>query len=316
MEERLELDDHPNLLGFLGLQNGNLKLVESRLGVQVFQRGHEMTVSGKEEGPVKKALMILKTLMEKTRNQLFLSPEEVHMLLNQSMLEEGLSDTLPSSIKVSSAGKFVHLKTTQQQRYIQTIQTYDITFGIGPAGTGKTYLAVAAALNALMEGKVKKVILTRPVVEAGENLGFLPGNLEEKIDPYLKPLMDSIYEMLSIEETIRYKERGQIEIAPLAYMRGRTLNHAFIILDEAQNTTRSQMKMFLTRLGHHSKVVVTGDMTQKDLPGHQDSGLETTLKILSGVPGIRFVHFDRKDVVRHPLVIKIIEAFERHEAEK
>ena len=192
----------------------------------------------------------------------------------------------------------------------------DVSFGIGPAGTGKTYIAVAIALNFLLTEKVKKIILTRPVVEAGENLGFLPGNLEEKINPYLKPLMDSIYDMLSIEEIVKYKERGQIEIAPLAYMRGRTLNNAFIILDEAQNTTVAQMKMFLTRLGHHAKIVVTGDVTQKDLPSNQHSGLDVAREILSGIPQIGFTYFGKKDVVRHPIVIKIIEAFEEHEEKR
>jgi len=175
---------------------------------------------------------------------------------------------------------------------------------------------VAIALNFLLTEKVKKIILTRPVVEAGENLGFLPGNLEEKINPYLKPLMDSIYDMLSIEEIVKYKERGQIEIAPLAYMRGRTLNNAFIILDEAQNTTVAQMKMFLTRLGHHAKIVVTGDVTQKDLPSNQHSGLDVAREILSGIPQIGFTYFGKKDVVRHPIVIKIIEAFEEHEEKR
>ncbi len=316
MEEYLALENHCNLLGFLGLQNNHLKMVEENFGVQVFYRGQEMTISGKEKESVQKATTVLNILFDKTNQQQFLTHEEVQMCLDQTLEKEYLCHLKTQALKVSSHGKFVYLKNIQQQKYIQALQDHDITFGIGPAGTGKTYLAVATALNALLEGKVKKIILTRPVVEAGESLGFLPGNLEEKIDPYLKPLLDSLTEMLSVEEYLRYKERGQIEIAPLAYMRGRTLNHAFIILDEAQNTTHSQIKMFLTRLGHHSKVAITGDVTQKDLAKNQESGLETTLKILSAIKGISFVHFSKKDVVRHPLVIKIIEAFEHYEAKK
>lgn len=315
MEFKFDFDELADPLNFFGSQDQYLKTIEKELEVVIYHRGRTLTIEGPEE-QVKKAYTVLEKLSEqsslKTKG---VKAEDVRILLEQARLS-AIDEALPRSVKVSSGNKYIFLKTFQQQKYFKSIMDTDVSFGIGPAGTGKTYIAVAIALNFLLTEKVKKIILTRPVVEAGENLGFLPGNLEEKINPYLKPLMDSIYDMLSIEEIVKYKERGQIEIAPLAYMRGRTLNNAFIILDEAQNTTVAQMKMFLTRLGHHAKIVVTGDVTQKDLPGNQHSGLDVAREILSGIPQIGFTYFGKKDVVRHPIVIKIIEAFEEHEEKK
>lgn len=316
MELNIELGEEMSPLVLLGHQDSNIRLLEKSLGVQIFHRGRSFRVSGVESENVKTAIQILKNLGKKSSEQKVIQKNEVKMILEGLKRSRILDQKLPNAIKVSSGNRFIQFKTFQQQKYVESIFNKDVTFGIGPAGTGKTYIAVAVALNYLMMGKVKKVILTRPVVEAGENLGFLPGNLEEKINPYLRPLMDSIYDMLSPEELFAYRERGQIEVAPLAYMRGRTLNNAFIILDEAQNTSISQIKMFLTRIGYHSKVVVTGDITQKDLPNHQESGLEMTLNILKDIPDIDFTFFDKNDVVRHPIVIKIIEAFEKYEEQK
>jgi phosphate starvation-inducible PhoH-like protein len=214
---------------------------------------------------------------------------------------------------INEQGKAIFAKTFNQRTYVKSIDKYDLTFGVGPAGTGKTYLAVASAVASLKKGKVKKIILTRPVVEAGENLGFLPGDLKEKIDPYLIPLYDALYEMLGVTQTIAYLEKGTIEIAPLAYMRGRTLENAFIILDEAQNTTRAQMKMFLTRLGFASKMIITGDPSQTDLAKHHMSGLVQAIGLLDKLDDIKIVTFDRIDVVRHPLVQHILERYEDNE---
>ena len=265
MEARLVLDQNFNPVGFLGVQDSNLKILEDNFQVSIFHRGDQLTIEGKEEKEIEKAKSILKKLYQIAQEKKFITQDEVTRVIENIKREGSIDKSLLGNIQVSVSKRYIELKNYAQQKYLDAILKNDLTFGIGPAGTGKTFIAVAAALNYLMENKVKKVILTRPVVEAGENLGFLPGNLEDKIDPYLKPLMDSIYDMLSVDELIRYKEKGQIEVAPLAYMRGRTLNNSFIILDEAQNTTIPQIKMFLTRLGNNSKVVVTGDVTQKDL---------------------------------------------------
>jgi len=272
-------------------------------------------IQGTRKNEIEKAEKILKELYQISLKKEFISQEEVKTIVDIKNQETNplLDQNDQSILKVSGGKRQVFLKNKEQQKYLKKIMENDIVFGIGPAGTGKTYVAVAAGLKLLYEGKVKKIILTRPVIEAGENLGFLPGTLEDKIDPYLRPLTDAISDMLSPEEFLKYKERGQIEIAPLAYMRGRTLNNAFIILDEAQNTTVSQIKMFLTRLGYNSKAVITGDITQKDLPDKQKSGLDLTITILKEIERVDFSYFDKKDVVRHPIVIKVIEAFEKHE---
>lgn len=228
------------------------------------------------------------------------------------MLDE-LSELYEEDIAVTAKGKPIRVKTLGQRHYVQSMRKRDLVFGIGPAGTGKTYLAVVMAVNALKEGKMKKIVLTRPAVEAGESLGFLPGDLKEKVDPYLRPLYDALHDLLGAEHTERLIERGTIEIAPLAYMRGRTLDESFVILDEAQNTTPEQMKMFITRLGFGSKMVITGDLTQIDLPRGKESGLKVTEKRLESVKGIDFIYLKQLDVVRHPLVQRIIEAYETYE---
>ncbi len=314
MEVQLLLDDTPDPLNFTGPNNENLKYLEHLFDIKIFHRANNFTLRGKEEN-IEKASEILKSLNSLTATKKNINKDDIKELLQITENKQKEDFKLTSSIKVSS-NKFVKLKTYNHKNYFKSIVKNDITFGIGPAGTGKTYLAVATALNYLLNKKIKKIILTRPIVEAGENLGFLPGNLEDKINPYLRPLLDSIYDMANYDEITNFKSRGQIEVAPLAYMRGRTLNNAFVILDEAQNTTIPQMKMFLTRLGHNSKVVITGDITQKDLPKNQKSGMDLILKILKGIHGINFVSFDKGDVVRHPIVIKIIEAFEKYEKKK
>jgi len=315
MELRFELEERRNLLGFFGVQNSNIKLVEKTLDIEIFNRGDYLMIQGTRKNEIEKAEKILKELYQISLKKEFISQEEVKTIVDIKNQETNplLDQNDQSILKVSGGKRQVFLKNKEQQKYLKKIMENDIVFGIGPAGTGKTYVAVAAGLKLLYEGKVKKIILTRPVIEAGENLGFLPGTLEDKIDPYLRPLTDAISDMLSPEEFLKYKERGQIEIAPLAYMRGRTLNNAFIILDEAQNTTVSQIKMFLTRLGYNSKAVITGDITQKDLPDKQKSGLDLTITILKEIERVDFSYFDKKDVVRHPIVIKVIEAFEKHE---
>jgi len=291
----------------------NLRLVEEVLGVKATSREGWIKLEGSAEG-IERARQLFQILEGSiksgtpVRNREF--SQAVSMVKNEgvSALKELYSERIHTSTKKAN----VTPKTTGQKRYVEAIRQHDITFAIGPAGTGKTYLAMAMAVSALREEKVARIILTRPAVEAGEALGFLPGDLYEKIAPYLRPLHDALHDMLPAEEIQKHTERGIIEIAPLAYMRGRTLNHAFIILDEAQNSTTEQMFMFLTRLGHNSKAVITGDITQIDLPPHKHSGLVEARRALKNIDGIAIIEFTRKDVVRHPLVQRIIEAYELH----
>jgi phosphate starvation-inducible PhoH-like protein len=291
----------------------NLRLVEELLGVKATSREGWIKLEGPSEG-IERAIQLFQVLENSiksgtpVRNREF--SQAVSMVKHEGV--SALKDMYAERIHTSTKKANVTPKTTGQKRYVQAIRQHDITFGIGPAGTGKTYLAMAMAVSALREEKVARIILTRPAVEAGEALGFLPGDLYEKIAPYLRPLHDALHDMLPAEEIQKHTERGVIEIAPLAYMRGRTLNHAFIILDEAQNSTTEQMFMFLTRLGHNSKAVITGDITQIDLPPHKHSGLVEARRALKTVEGIAVIEFTRKDVVRHPLVQKIIEAYELH----
>ena len=244
-----------------------------------------------------------------------LRPEDIRFAVRAIADGEGVSlkDLFTNNIPVSSKRRFIIPKTDNQKRYLDSIREYDIVFGIGPAGTGKTYLAMAMAVNALLKKQISRIVLARPAIEAGEKLGFLPGDIQEKVNPYLRPLYDALYDMMEAEKALKLIERGVIEIAPLAFMRGRTLNDAFVILDEAQNTTAEQMKMFLTRLGFNAKAVITGDVTQIDLPTGRPSGLVEVIRILDGVEGITFVNFSERDVVRHKLVQAIIKAYERHE---
>jgi phosphate starvation-inducible protein PhoH and related proteins len=292
---------------------GNLRLVEEELGVRATSREGWIKLEGQPED-LERAKQLFQILEGSLKSGTPVKSREfnqaVTMVKNEGVT--ALKDLYSERIHTSSKKANVTPKTTGQKRYVQAIRQHDVTFGIGPAGTGKTYLAMAMAVAALREEKVGRIILTRPAVEAGEALGFLPGDLYEKIAPYLRPLHDALHDMLPAEEIQKHTERGIIEIAPLAYMRGRTLNHAFIILDEAQNSTAEQMFMFLTRLGHNSKAVITGDITQIDLPPHKHSGLVEAHRALKNIDGIAIVEFQRKDVVRHPLVQRIIAAYEEH----
>jgi phosphate starvation-inducible PhoH-like protein len=296
-----------------GAHDGNLKHIESLLGVEIRTQGDELIVEGEKaaEQRVERIFDQLKSLMAegyelrngdvKTAAQLIADDSAVN--LRDYFLKEGQKQ--PEGTK-----RRVNPKSTNQRRYLEAIESYDIVFGVGPAGTGKTYLAMAQAVSYLLAKKVSRIILARPAVEAGEKLGFLPGDLQEKVNPYLRPLYDALYDMMDVERATRLVERGTIEVAPIAFMRGRTLNDAFVILDEAQNTTSEQMKMFLTRLGFGSKAVVTGDITQIDLPHPGKSGLVEALKIVKDIEGIGFIYFDERDVVRHKLVQQIVRAYD------
>ena len=291
----------------------NLRALETDLDVKVTTRDGWIRIEG-EESAVDRAKRLFQILEGAQKEGAALKPRDFSHAL-QVVKEEGggeLEALFNQKIVTSSKKGTITPKTAGQRRYVEAIRDHDVTFGIGPAGTGKTYLAMAMAVNALKEGKVGRIILTRPAVEAGEALGFLPGDLYQKLDPYLRPLHDALHDMMIAEDVQRNMERGVIEIAPLAYMRGRTLNQSFIILDEAQNTTNEQMLMFLTRLGFGSKVVITGDPTQIDLPQHKRCGLLEAQRALVGVEGIALIQFDKRDVVRHPLVQKIVHAYERH----
>jgi phosphate starvation-inducible protein PhoH and related proteins len=305
--------ENPNeAIALLGNSDTNLKMIEQELGVSIVTRGETVSVSGSPEN-VEMVTNIISNLLYVIRKGINISGRDVMYALQMSKKGtlEYFKDIYEEEITKNAKGKSIRVKTLGQQQYLMAMRKHDLVFGIGPAGTGKTYLAVVMAVNALKNGNVKRIILTRPAVEAGESLGFLPGDLKEKVDPYLRPLYDALHDILGTEHTQRMIERGTIEIAPLAYMRGRTLDDAFVILDEAQNTTQAQMKMFLTRLGFGSKMVITGDQTQIDLPRGVKSGLITAESILSEVKGISIVHLEQSDVVRHPLVGRIIQAYDK-----
>lgn len=306
----LQLENPGEAISLFGNADVNLKLIEQELGVSIITRGETVSLSGDEEN-ASLAGQILDRLIFVIKKGINISERDV--LYAIQMARKGTLDYFVNlydeEIAKNVKGKSIRIKTIGQRHYIQAIKKNDLVFGIGPAGTGKTYLAVVMAVNALKNGQVNKIILTRPAVEAGESLGFLPGDLKEKVDPYLRPLYDALHDVLGSEHTQRLIERGTIEIAPLAYMRGRTLDDAFVILDEAQNTTHAQMKMFLTRLGFGSKMVITGDQTQVDLPKGVKSGLIVAEEILQDVKGISFVFMEQSDVVRHPLVGLIVEAY-------
>jgi phosphate starvation-inducible protein PhoH and related proteins len=309
---KLPLENPNEAVALFGVSDSHLKLIENDLQVSIVTRGEELLVSGEKEKS-ELALGVLESLVNVIRKGINISGRDVLYALQmakQGTLEYFL-DLYNEEITRNAKGKSIRVKTLGQRQYIQAIRSNDLVFGIGPAGTGKTYLAVVMAVHALKNGNVKKIILTRPAVEAGESLGFLPGDLKEKVDPYLRPLYDALHDVLGAEHTARLIERGTIEIAPLAYMRGRTLDDAFVILDEAQNTTQAQMKMFLTRLGFDSKMIITGDRSQVDLPKGVESGLISSERILKNVKGLSFVYLEQADVVRHPLVAKIINAFEQ-----
>ncbi|MFE4072932.1 PhoH family protein [Peribacillus sp. YIM B13477] len=309
---KLEIESPNEAIALLGNGDSNVKVLEEEIGISVITRGEAVSVAGDIER-VTMGEEILKALLTVVRKGIAISSRDVlyAIELARKGTLEYFGELYDEEIAKTAKGKSIKVKTIGQRYYIQAIKKQDLVFGIGPAGTGKTYLAVVMAINALKNGHVKRIILTRPAVEAGESLGFLPGDLKEKVDPYLRPLYDALHDLLGMEQTQRMIERGTIEIAPLAYMRGRTLEDAFVILDEAQNTTEAQMKMFLTRLGFGSKMVITGDRTQIDLPKGMKSGLVRVEEILKNVKGLSFVYFEQSDVVRHPLVAKIITAYEQ-----
>ncbi len=293
-----------------GAQNENLKLVERRLGVRVGQRGADLHLSGPEAAVGLAAQLFTELSRQLVAGRTVFS-EDVEQTLKVlgHLGESGMRELTQNPVLTRAGGKQIAPKSLGQKHYVEAIRTHDVVFGIGPAGTGKTYLAMAMAVSALMERKVKRIILARPAVEAGEKLGFLPGDLAEKVDPYLRPLYDALHDMMEHEKAAQLIEQGVIEVAPLAFMRGRTLTDAFAILDEAQNTTVEQMKMFVTRLGFHSKAVINGDVTQVDLPEGRLSGLVHARQVLADVEGIAFCELDDKDVVRHPLVQEVIKAY-------
>jgi phosphate starvation-inducible PhoH-like protein len=312
----LEPNDARHLAMLCGHLDSHLRQIEQRLGIRISARGNQFMLNGPAVN-VTTAERLLIHLYAEVCQGVGLSPESLHLQLQQAGLEhlvEANADAPVEAIQIIRTKRTsVKPRGKNQQGYVRAIKHSDINFGIGPAGTGKTYLAVACGVEALLEEQVRRILLVRPAVEAGEKLGFLPGDLSQKIDPYLRPLYDALYEMLGFETVSKYIERNIIEVAPLAFMRGRTLNNAFIILDEAQNTTREQMKMFLTRIGFGSTAVITGDVTQIDLPRGAQSGLTQVSNILDGVDGIGFTYFGNKDVVRHPLVQRIVEAYDSAE---
>lgn len=316
-EQIINVDRMEQAVSLFGSFDENVKLVESQYNVKIVSRGSELKVVGDVEN-VSKAVRAINCLLTLINKGEALSEQNVRYVI--SLVNEDNDDKLEQMtgdcICITSKGKPVKPKTLGQKKYIEAIKNNTIVLGAGPAGTGKTYLAVAMAVNAFRAKEVNRIILTRPAVEAGEKLGFLPGDLQQKVDPYLRPLYDALFDMLGAESFQRYQERGSIEVAPLAYMRGRTLDDSFIILDEAQNTTREQMKMFLTRLGFNSKIVVTGDITQIDLPDGKKSGLIEAMKILKNIDDIAINTFTEKDVVRHRLVQDIIKAYEKQEVRK
>jgi phosphate starvation-inducible PhoH-like protein len=312
---RISLAPDVDLGHLLGRNDDHLRTLESELAIRIVARGHDVLLKGPED-QVRKGERALVQLAELVRAGAPLRAGEVRAALRMLSEDEAadLKSVFADAIPVPSRKKWISPKTLGQKRYVDAIRNCDMVFAIGPAGTGKSFLAVAMAVNALMRREVARIVLTRPAVEAGERLGFLPGDLYEKVHPYLRPLYDALYDMLEAEKVASLTEKGAIEIAPLAYMRGRTLNDSFIILDEAQNSTSEQMKMFLTRLGFNAKMVITGDITQVDLPASRGSGLIEVQAILKGVPDIRFVYFDEQDVVRHRLVTSIIRAYDAHAA--
>ena len=310
---RLELLDNDGARTLAGGRSENLKLIERRFGVHIGQRGNVFLISG-EPQKVLLAERLLGQLNELIQRKYPLGLEDVEQASKVFLADPNadLKDIFLDTVYVNSRNRPVTPKGFNQKAYIEAIRKHDIVFGIGPAGTGKTYLAMAMAVAALVERRVKRIVLCRPAVEAGEKLGFLPGDLAEKVSPYLRPLYDALYDMLDVERAERLVERGTIEVAPIAFMRGRTLNDAFVILDEAQNTTSEQMKMFLTRLGFGSKAVITGDITQIDLPTGRTSGLVEAMKVVGQIEGIAFIQFDDRDVVRHQLVQQIVKAYESY----
>ncbi len=318
MTEQVKLEEYSvaQLNNICGNHDENFKMIEDALKVEISLRGDELSLTGKDSESFEEAKKVIFALLKLVSKGINISRRDVIYalkLVKEDKLNR-IDELYNVKITKTASGKMIYPKTLGQKEYYYALKNNDVVFGIGPAGTGKTYLAVVFAVDALKNNLVKKIVLTRPAVEAGENLGFLPGDLKEKVDPYLRPLYDALHDMLGVEQTERLIEKGEIEIAPLAYMRGRTLEDAYVILDEAQNTTDNQMKMFLTRLGFNSKMIITGDVTQIDLPRGVESGLVRAMDILNNVKGISFIHLTAMDVVRHPVVQRIIERYEgKHE---
>ena len=311
---RLEPEDNQRLVGLCGEYDMNLKQIEERFQVRVSHRGHLFYVDG-DQDKVTSAEKVLRALYDHTKHDGELTAETVHLVISQVPRDRITKSEAADEVIIRVRKLTINGRNQNQRAYLSNIRNHVLSFGVGPAGTGKTYLAVACAVDALSNSKVERIVLVRPAVEAGERLGFLPGDIGQKVDPYLRPLYDALYEMLGFDRVGRLLERGVIELAPLAYMRGRTLNEAFVILDEAQNTTADQMKMFLTRIGYGSKVVVTGDPSQADLPRGTLSGLNHAVQLLVGVASIGVTRFHPGDVVRHPLVQKIVEAYDEEVSE-
>lgn len=306
--------DPKNIVNLVGINDANLKLLEETYDISIVENGNTIQLSG-DESTVASAVAVLNALDKVITDGIMISATDV--ISASKMAEKGTLEyfgELYNQVLIRDSKKRpIRVKNMGQKRYVDAIRQYDVVFGMGPAGTGKTFLAVVMAISAFKKGEVSRIIVTRPAVEAGESLGFLPGDLKEKVDPYLRPIYDSLFTILGVETTSRLMDRGLIEVAPLAYMRGRTLDDAFVILDEAQNTTHAQMKMFLTRVGFNSKMVVNGDQTQIDLPGRARSGLLESEKILANVEQVKFIKFSFNDVVRHPVVAKIVKAYEEEE---
>ena len=312
-EFTLDPPEAERLANLTGPFDGHLRMIELRLGVEIANRGNVFRIVGPPPA-VYTTEKLLRTLWRDADEQVLDEPA-IHLALTEASVDELVNaDIEPQEVALRVKRGTIRGRSANQAKYLHAIATHDINFGIGPAGTGKTFLAVASAVEALNDGRVQRLILVRPAVEAGEKLGFLPGDLTQKVDPYLRPLYDALYEMFGVEKVVKLLEKNVIEIAPLAYMRGRTLNDAYVILDEAQNTSIEQMKMFLTRIGYGSTAVVTGDLTQIDLPKHQKSGLRDALDVLQSVDGISFTFFEARDVVRHPLVARIVNAYDARDA--
>ncbi|MFY9214863.1 MAG: PhoH family protein [Tissierellaceae bacterium] len=315
LEKRVLIEDNKIVGEIFGELDENIKIIEHELDIKVFLSDGQIKLIGYEDNLIL-AEKLINNLIDIIKIQKKLDRHELRYAID--LIVEGkdsqIKDLLNEIICITSTGKSIKPKTLGQKRYVDAIKKNDIVFGIGPAGTGKTYLAVAMAAQAFKNKEVNRIILTRPAVEAGESLGFLPGDLQEKVDPYLRPMYDALFDILGYENYLRYMDKGLIEVAPLAYMRGRTLDSAYVILDEAQNTTNEQMKMFLTRLGYGSKAIVTGDITQIDLPRGKESGLKTITRVLDNIKGIDLIYLSKYDIVRHPLVQRIIDAYERYES--
>ncbi|MBA1337182.1 MAG: Phosphate starvation-inducible protein PhoH, predicted ATPase [Firmicutes bacterium] len=316
-EASIPINNFQHIMELFGNYDENAKMIEESLGVSIIARGNEIKIQGDEER-VELAEKLVKNLLEMISKGESLNAQNISYSIGLLMAgdEDKIIDLVKEVICVTHKGKQIKSKTLGQKIYVESMNRNEIVFAIGPAGTGKTYLAIAMAVRAMRNREISRIILTRPAVEAGEKLGFLPGDLQDKVDPYLRPLYDALYDILGAETYQKYRERGVIEVAPLAYMRGRTLDDSFIILDEAQNTTPEQMKMFLTRMGFGSRIVVTGDITQIDLPPGKSSGLITAARILGGIKGIDIINLTEKDVVRHSLVQKIIVAYEKYYGKK